>query len=148
MVKKSISLMLMLGLMAASSVSASTCDLTELCDMATEARQFHIPYVRGAANNVSCPGNYADDAALFVDAAAAPIKNAETELCSSSPDLANALAELNTARNLLRSAYNYYRFAISIDGCTDPDVYTARDRAYDAWRHVDYMHFIVKYDCP
>ena len=144
---KMISMVMILGMIMGSSATAGGCDTDELCDIAGELRSFHIPYIRGAADNVNCPGSYDEGARAFLEAAVAPVKRAQTLLCASTPDLSEAQDEVKTARDLLRSTYTYFRRAITIDGCTDPDAAAARDRAYDAWAELNYMYIVLKYDC-
>ncbi len=141
----------MVLLLSLSAISASYatagCDTDQLCDLAGEMRSFHIPYVRGAANQVDCPGSYDETARNFLESAVDPVKNAQTELCSATPDLDDALIEVKAARDAMRLAYVYFGRTISISNCTDPDAAVARDRAYDAWSTLNFMVYLIEYEC-
>lgn len=129
------------------SYATANCDVDGLCDLAGEIRNQHIPYARAAANQAFCPGSYDESGRAYLEAAAASVKSLQTELCSSSPNLSEALQDAKAARNALNSSYVNFRRAITNAGCQGPEIEEARDRAYQAWKYLNWMVYLLEADC-
>ncbi len=133
-----------------AGLSAQTCNISELCDSATDARLIDIPYVRGKidALQLICSSSWVDQAEADLDNAVQPVKDTQTNLCASTPDLDDALTYATVARDYLRLVYTSLRRAHTLGGCAEADVADARDEAYALWSTFNYIVFKLEYDCP
>jgi len=133
-----------------AGVSAQVCDINYLCNSASDARLIDIPTLRGKidALQLICSSSWVDTAETHLGNAVQPVKDLQTHLCASTPNLSEALIDASAARDYLRLVYTSLRRANTMGGCAEADVADARDFAYDLWKSIDYIHFKLEYDCP